>query len=133
MLTRLCASVPVDVMAGPGDPCCMYMPQQPLLPCLLPSAKNYNTLRTTTNPYAASIDVRAPGKDKGKAGEGEGSATPSQGILVMGSSGAPRVACRLCRPCARGLASSNAPKATRPQNLAADMLMPKACAEQVLP
>jgi hypothetical protein len=23
LLTRLCASVPVDVMAGPGDPCCM--------------------------------------------------------------------------------------------------------------
>ena len=93
MLTRLCASVPVDVMAGPGDPCCMYMPQQPLLPCLLPSAKTYNTLRTTTNPYEASIDVKPPGKDtdKDKAAaspnDAAAAAKSSTGIHVMGTSG----------------------------------------------
>ena len=32
---------------------------QPLLPCLLPSAKTYNTMRTTTNPYEATIAVKA--------------------------------------------------------------------------
>jgi DNA polymerase delta subunit 2 len=95
MLTRLCASVPVDVMAGPGDPCCMYMPQQPLLPCLLPSAKTYNTLRTTTNPYEASLDVKAASKGRDKVASGEGSGKPSEGILVMGTSGLPA-------PCAFG-------------------------------
>jgi DNA polymerase delta subunit 2 len=96
LLTRLCASVPVDVMAGPGDPCCMYMPQQPLLPCLLPSAKTYNTLRTTTNPYEATIAVKPLGKDKKDKDQASAAASPadaaaaksSQGVLVMGTSGA---------------------------------------------
>jgi len=89
MLTRLCASVPVDVMAGPGDPCCMYMPQQPLLPCLLPSAKTYNTLRTTTNPYEATIGVKGASatKDKCAASANTDGAASADGVLVMGTSG----------------------------------------------
>ena len=80
ILTRLCASVPVDVMSGPGDPCCMYMPQQPMLPCLLPSAKTYNTLRTTTNPYEAIISVKSDKNGKGKTAE-------DARVLLIGTSG----------------------------------------------
>ncbi|KAJ1484577.1 DNA polymerase alpha/epsilon subunit B-domain-containing protein [Baffinella frigidus] len=74
LLTRLSASVAVDVMPGDGDPTNAFLPQQPFHACLLPSAGTYSTFRAATNPYAAVM-----GKDK-EAGDGNG-------VLVVGSSG----------------------------------------------
>lgn len=51
LLTQLAASMPVDVMPGPGDPSNQALPQQPLHGCLLPSGARYNTLRQCTNPH----------------------------------------------------------------------------------
>jgi DNA polymerase delta subunit 2 len=66
-----------------------YLPQQPLLPCLLPSAKTYNTLRTTTNPYEVTLSVKAPAAAAGGGGGGKGKAAASAapGVVVLGTSG----------------------------------------------
>ncbi len=65
---------------------------QPLLPCLLPSAKTYNTLRTTTNPYEATVAVKAAAPeaagDAGDAGDKRKSRSAAHGsLLVIGTSG----------------------------------------------
>lgn len=53
LLTRLCASVPVDLMPGETDPTGVFLPQQPFHRCLLPSANAYPaTFRSVTNPYS---------------------------------------------------------------------------------
>lgn len=51
LLTQLAASIPVDVMPGPGDPSNQALPQQPMHSCLMPSAARYSTLRQCTNPH----------------------------------------------------------------------------------
>ena len=62
--------------------CCWLSLRQSLMPCLLPSAKTYNTLRTSTNPYQATIHVKQhPHKDTTAA-------TTSQAPLgILGTSG----------------------------------------------
>ena len=77
---------------------------QPLLPCLLPSAKTYNTLRTTTNPYEATIAVKAAAAEAaGDAADKRKSRwAPDGKLLVMGTSGlffsplVPSFAARTC-------------------------------------
>ena len=65
-----------------------YLPQQPLLPCLLPSAKTYNTLRTTTNPYEVTLSVKTPAAAAAAAaGKGKAAASAAPGVVVLGTSG----------------------------------------------
>jgi hypothetical protein len=66
-----------------------YTNTQPLLPCLLPSAKTYNTLRTTTNPYEATISVKpATGPAPiDMAGKPKSRSEPDAKLLVIGTSG----------------------------------------------
>jgi DNA polymerase delta subunit 2 len=56
LLAELCASVPVDLMPGAGDPANHLLPQQPIHPCLLPVSSAYaNSLVLATNPHAFTI------------------------------------------------------------------------------
>ncbi|KAF9368649.1 hypothetical protein CPB97_004403 [Podila verticillata] len=55
-LQEICSSVPVDIMPGDKDPSSVTMPQQPVHPALLPSAREYSTFHSVTNPYWTSID-----------------------------------------------------------------------------
>jgi DNA polymerase delta subunit 2 len=65
-----------------------YLPQQPLLPCLLPSAKTYNTLRTTTNPYEVTLSVKTPAAAAtAAAGKGKAAVSAAPGVVVLGTSG----------------------------------------------
>lgn len=43
-------------MPGDKDPSSVTMPQQPVHPALLPSAREYSTFHSVTNPYWTSID-----------------------------------------------------------------------------
>mmetsp|Transcript_32904 Transcript_32904/g.106396 ORF Transcript_32904/g.106396 Transcript_32904/m.106396 type:complete len:504 (+) Transcript_32904:122-1633(+) len=54
-LTSVCATMPVDLMPGPTDPCNYMLPQQPLHPCMLPQAARLSTLCLRTNPYACTV------------------------------------------------------------------------------
>lgn len=84
--------------------CALVVMTQPLLPCLLPSAKTYNTLRTTTNPYEATIAVKAAAAEAaGDAADKRKSRwAPDGKLLVMGTSGlffsplVPSFAARTC-------------------------------------
>ncbi|KAG0031387.1 hypothetical protein BGZ81_001295 [Podila clonocystis] len=55
-LQEICSSVPVDIMPGDKDPSSVTLPQQPVHPALLPSAREYSTFHSVTNPYWTSID-----------------------------------------------------------------------------
>ncbi|KAG0322224.1 hypothetical protein BGZ99_003423 [Dissophora globulifera] len=55
-LRDVCSSVPVDIMPGDCDPSSVTMPQQPIHQALLPSAREYSTFQSVTNPYWSSID-----------------------------------------------------------------------------
>ncbi|KAI9495528.1 DNA polymerase alpha/epsilon subunit B-domain-containing protein [Zychaea mexicana] len=56
LLEELCASVPVDIMAGEKDPVNCQLPQQPLHPSLFTKAKENATMRSVTNPYWCKMD-----------------------------------------------------------------------------
>ncbi|KAF9173907.1 hypothetical protein BGX21_008206 [Mortierella sp. AD011] len=55
-LQELCTSVSVDIMPGESDPSSVTMPQQPIHPALLRSARDYSTFQSVTNPYWSCID-----------------------------------------------------------------------------
>ncbi|KAF9408365.1 hypothetical protein BGZ94_002340 [Podila epigama] len=55
-LQEVCSSVQVDIMPGEKDPSSVTLPQQPVHPALLPSARQYSTFHSATNPYWTSID-----------------------------------------------------------------------------
>tara|TARA_B100001142_G_C14315341_1_gene648290 strand:- start:374 stop:1873 length:1500 start_codon:yes stop_codon:yes gene_type:complete len=55
LLSQLCSSVHVDVMPGEGDPTNQALPQQPLHPCLFPSAARYDTFAASTNPHEFDV------------------------------------------------------------------------------
>ncbi|KAF9195271.1 hypothetical protein BGZ51_002786 [Haplosporangium sp. Z 767] len=55
-LQEICSSVAVDIMPGDKDPSSVTMPQQPIHPALLPSARGYSTFQSVTNPYWSGID-----------------------------------------------------------------------------
>ncbi|KAF9573126.1 hypothetical protein EC968_008975 [Mortierella alpina] len=55
-LQDVCSSVPVDIMAGEKDPSSITMPQQPIHPAMLPSARHYSTFKSVTNPYWSCLD-----------------------------------------------------------------------------
>ncbi|KAF9110706.1 hypothetical protein BGX27_005991 [Mortierella sp. AM989] len=55
-LQELCTSVAVDIMPGESDPSSVTMPQQPIHPALLRSARDYSTFQSVTNPYWSCID-----------------------------------------------------------------------------
>jgi DNA polymerase delta subunit 2 len=55
-LTLLGTSIDVDIMPGPFDPTSHLLPQQPLHPCILPKSSLLTSIRSVTNPYAASFD-----------------------------------------------------------------------------
>jgi DNA polymerase delta subunit 2 len=51
---ELASTCPVDIMPGESDPCNISLPQQPLHPCLFPTAFRYSgsSFRSTTNPHS---------------------------------------------------------------------------------
>ncbi|KAI7817596.1 DNA polymerase alpha/epsilon subunit B-domain-containing protein [Gamsiella multidivaricata] len=55
-LQDVCSSVHVDIMPGDRDPSSISMPQQPIHPALLQSAREYSTFQSVTNPYWSSVD-----------------------------------------------------------------------------
>lgn len=54
-LTTVAATMPVDLMPGPEDPCNYLLPQQPLHSCMLPQATRVSHLGLCTNPHACTI------------------------------------------------------------------------------
>jgi len=56
-LAQVLASVPVDLMPGASDPTNYVWPQQPLHPCLLPTAARYSSLRSVSNPHHCVIGI----------------------------------------------------------------------------
>lgn len=56
LLTQAAAAMPVDLMPGPRDPSNVSLPQQPIHPCLLPSACCYSTFHRATNPHTFAVD-----------------------------------------------------------------------------
>ncbi|KAF9201988.1 hypothetical protein BGZ49_007825 [Haplosporangium sp. Z 27] len=55
-LQEICTSVSVDIMPGESDPSSVTMPQQPIHPALLRSARDYSTFQSVTNPYWSCVD-----------------------------------------------------------------------------
>ncbi|KAG0349292.1 hypothetical protein BG004_008030 [Podila humilis] len=55
-LQDICSSVSVDILPGDKDPSSITMPQQPVHPALLPTARQYSTFHSVTNPSWTSID-----------------------------------------------------------------------------
>ncbi|KAG0203296.1 hypothetical protein BGX28_004392 [Mortierella sp. GBA30] len=55
-LQDVCSSVAVDIMPGEKDPTSITMPQQPIHPAMLPSARDYSTFNSVTNPYWSCVD-----------------------------------------------------------------------------
>ncbi|KAF8938012.1 hypothetical protein BGZ58_001753 [Dissophora ornata] len=55
-LREVCSSVSVDIMPGESDPSSITMPQQPIHPALLQSAREYSTFQSVTNPYWSCVD-----------------------------------------------------------------------------
>ncbi|CAG8442216.1 24166_t:CDS:10 [Gigaspora rosea] len=57
ILNEICSEVlPVDLMPGSNDPVNAFLPQQPIIPSLLPKAYQNSTFRRVTNPYWCEID-----------------------------------------------------------------------------
>ena len=54
-ILQLASIVPVDIMPSMADPANHNMPQQPLHPCLFPTAASYASFRAVTNPYECRI------------------------------------------------------------------------------
>ncbi|XP_059163873.1 DNA polymerase delta subunit 2-like [Physella acuta] len=55
-LLQLVSSVDVTLIPGQFDPSNYTLPQQPLHPCMLPQAAEYNTFHCQTNPCQLSVD-----------------------------------------------------------------------------
>jgi DNA polymerase delta subunit 2 len=58
LITQIAVSCPTDVLPGPSDPANYTLPQQPLHPCLIPTAARCSTLTLATNPYDMAINGR---------------------------------------------------------------------------
>ncbi|RKP10662.1 DNA polymerase alpha/epsilon subunit B-domain-containing protein [Thamnocephalis sphaerospora] len=54
-LLDVCSSLDVDLMPGELDPATHALPQQPILPMLLPHSSQCSSLNTVTNPYWGNI------------------------------------------------------------------------------
>ena len=57
LLSQMAQSIPVDVMAGPTDPCTVALPQQPIHRGLFPNAKRFASFNTVTNPYQCDLSL----------------------------------------------------------------------------
>jgi DNA polymerase delta subunit 2 len=55
MLLPVAASLPIDLMAGAGDPSNVNLPQQPLHHCLLPLLARHAHFAAVTNPHAFEL------------------------------------------------------------------------------
>ncbi|CAG8469047.1 3723_t:CDS:10 [Acaulospora morrowiae] len=56
IIDELCSTVPVDLMPGNNDPTNSSLPQQPIIPNLLPKANQHSTFHSVTNPYWCELD-----------------------------------------------------------------------------